>query len=52
MWLIMLFVGFLVGVIAGLVWFAWATLETEKKAVADGVIKLDGKVFVLKEIDL
>lgn len=52
MWFVWLFLGFIVGVFAGIVFAAYAWVEDNKKAVADGVIKLCGKLFVLKEIDL
>lgn len=52
MWIVWLFLGFLVGGFAGFVFAAWAAVESDQKAVADGVIKLCGKLYALKEIDL
>lgn len=52
MWIVCLLLGFVVGGFAGFVLVAYAAVESDKKAVADGVIKLCGKLFVLKEIDL
>lgn len=52
MWIVWLLLGFFVGVFAGLMFCVWAAVEVDKKAVADGVIKLCGKIYVLKEIDL
>jgi hypothetical protein len=47
-----LLLGFLLGCSAGLMLAAWMSVVSDQKAVADGVIKLCGKLFVLKEIDL
>lgn len=52
MWIVWLFVGFVLGVVVGFLFAAYACVETNKKAVADGVIKLCGKLFALKEIDV
>lgn len=52
MWIVCLLLCFIVGGFAGFAVAAWAAVESDKKAVADGVIKLCGKLFVLKEIDL
>ncbi len=52
MWILWLLLGFLVGCFAGIAFAAWTAVESDKKAVADGVIKLCGKLFVLKELDL
>lgn len=52
MWIVWLFIGFILGVFAGFLFAVWAAVENDKKAVADGVIKLCGKLFVLKELDL
>ena len=52
MWILWLLLGFMVGCFAGIMFVAWAAVESDKKAVADGVIKLCGKIFALKEIDV
>ena len=52
MWIIWLFLGFAIGVIAGFVLAVRTAIEIDKKAISDGVIKLCGKLYALKEIDL
>ena len=51
MWIVFLILGVFIGGIAGFVLAAMAVCESDKRAVSDGVIKLCGKLFVLKEID-
>lgn len=52
MWIVWVFLGLIVGFAAGFTVAAYTQVEMDKKAVSDGVIKLCGKIFVLKEIDL
>jgi hypothetical protein len=50
MWIVCLLLGFFVGCLAGLILAAWMAVESDKRAVADGVIKLCGKLYVLTNI--
>lgn len=52
MWFLWLLGGFLVGAGVGFIVAAWMAVESDKYAVACGVIKLCGKLFALKEIDV
>ena len=52
MLIVWLLIVFIVGVIAGFTLAAYAAVESDKKAVSDGMIKLCGKLFLLKELDL
>lgn len=55
MWLVWLLVGIVIGFPIGgfvaLVLVAWNEAKLNKEAIANGVIKLNRKLFVLKEID-
>lgn len=44
--------GFLLGVIAGTVYWAAIANISEKKSVSQGVIKIDGEVYKLTKIDI
>lgn len=52
MWLLWLFIGFVVGFLAGFLLVVWGQYHKEKDAVNSGFIKLLSKVYMIKEIDL
>lgn len=52
MWFLYVIVGLLLGFGLGVVAAAWCQVETDQKAIKDGIIKLCGRFFTLTEIDV
>jgi hypothetical protein len=52
MWILCLLIGFIVGSFAGLVLAAWASVESDKKAIDYGMIKLCGAIYRIEKIDV
>lgn len=48
----MLIIGLSIGFVIGFIFAAWASVESDKQAVADGVIKLCGDIYKIEEIDV
>lgn len=48
----MLILGLFLGFILGVIFAAWAAVESDKQAVADGVIKLCGVIYKIEKIDI
>ena len=52
MWIFCIFVGLLIGFFTGFVIAVYAQVKMDKQAINLGAIKLCGKIYALKEIDL
>lgn len=50
MWFLYVLIGLLFGFVLGIVVAAWCQVETDKKSIETGIIKLCGQFFSLTKI--